>query len=41
MKEEPGTYILTDYLVQAWDKFIVRGLKLDKHPKLAELMFGH
>ena len=39
--EEPSTYILTDYLVQAWDKFIVRGLKIDKHPKLAELMFGH
>ncbi len=39
--EEPGTYILTDYLVQVWDKFIVRGLKIDKHPKLAELMFGH
>ena len=41
VKEEPATYILTDYLVQAWDKFIVKGLKLDKHPKLAELMFGH
>ena len=41
VREEPGTYILTDYLVQAWDKFIVRGLKIDKHPELAELMFGH
>ena len=41
VKEQPGTYILTDYLVQAWDKFIVRGLKLDRHPKLIGLMFGH
>lgn len=41
IKEVPGTYILTDYLVQAWDKLIVRGLKLDKHPKLIKVMFAH
>jgi hypothetical protein len=41
VKEEPGTYILTDYLIQVWDKMIVRGLKLDRHPKLVKLMFGH
>ena len=41
VKEEPGTYFLTDYLIHAWDKLIVRGLKLDKHPKLIDLMFGH
>lgn len=41
VKEVPGTYILTDYLIQVWDKLIVRGLKLDKHPKLTKLMFGH
>jgi hypothetical protein len=41
VKEEPGTYILTDYLVQAWEKFIVKGLKLDKHPKLKGLLFAH
>ena len=41
VKEVPGTYILTDYLVQAWDKLIVRGLKLDRHPKLSKVMFGH
>ncbi len=41
VKEEPGTCILTDFLVRAWGKFIVGGLKIDKHPKLAELMFGH
>lgn len=41
IKEVPGTYILTDYLVQAWDKLIVRGLKLDRHPKLTKVMFAH
>lgn len=41
VKEVPGTYILTDYLVQVWDKLIIRGLKLDKHPKLKKIMFAH
>ena len=41
VKEVPGTYILTDYLIHAWDKLIIRGLKLDKHPKLKTLMFAH
>lgn len=41
VKEVPGTYILTDYLVQAWDKLIIRGLKLDVHPKLKRVMFAH
>jgi len=41
VKEVPGTYILTDYLIHAWAKLIVRGLKLDQHPKLKTLMFAH
>ncbi|MBI2311587.1 MAG: DUF1638 domain-containing protein [Betaproteobacteria bacterium] len=41
IKEVPGTYVLTDYLVQAWDKLIVRGLKLDRYPKLTRVMFAH
>lgn len=41
VKEIPGTYILTDYLIHAWDKLIIRGLKLDQHPKLKTLMFAH
>lgn len=41
VKEVPGTYILTDYLIQAWDKLIIRGLKLDQHPQLKPLMFAH
>ena len=41
VKEIPGTYILTDYLIHAWQKLIIKGLKLDKHPKLKKLMFAH
>lgn len=41
VKEVPGTYILTDYLIHAWDKLIIRGMKMDKHPKLKKLMFVH
>jgi len=41
LKEEPGTFILTDFLIRAWDKFVVQGLKIDKHPKLKDLLFHH
>ena len=41
VREVPGTYILTDYLIHAWDAFVVRGLKIDKHPKLKNLIFHH
>ena len=41
LKEEPGTFILTDFLIRAWDKFVVQGLKIDKHPKLKALLFHH
>lgn len=39
VKQEPGTFILTDFLIRAWKKFVVQGLKIDKHPKLKDLMF--
>ena len=41
MEEEIGTFILTDYLVHAWQKFVVQGLKMDKYPELQQLMFGN
>ena len=41
LKEEVGTFILTDFLVHAWQKFVVKGLKMDKHPELIELLFAH
>lgn len=41
LKDQPGTYILTDFLVRAWDTLVVKGLKLDKHPQLKPMMFQH
>ncbi|MCR4282719.1 MAG: DUF1638 domain-containing protein [Bauldia sp.] len=32
--EEPGTFYLTDYLTRHFDRLIVEGLGLDRHPEL-------
>src|SRR5215472_7168276 len=32
--EEPGTYLLTDYLVRTFDRTVLTPLGLDKHPDL-------
>ncbi|MEZ5447670.1 MAG: DUF1638 domain-containing protein [Thiolinea sp.] len=32
---------MTDFLTRHFDRLIVRGLKLDRHPELAEAYFGH
>jgi hypothetical protein len=39
LRAEPGTFILTDFLIRAWKKFVIQGLKIDKHPKLKDLLF--
>lgn len=41
MEEEPGTYFLTDYLVQSFDHLVVEGLGLDRFPELHEMYFGN
>lgn len=41
MAEEPGTFFLTDWLLRAYEKAILGGLGLDKHPELAPLYFGN
>lgn len=41
MAEEPGTFFLTDWLLRAYEKAVLRGLGLDKHPELAPLYFGN
>ena len=38
---EPGTFYLTDYLVRNFDRLVVRGLGLDRHPELLPLYFGN
>lgn len=41
MAEEPGTFFLTDWLLRAYEKAVLGGLGLDRHPELAPLYFGH
>jgi hypothetical protein len=39
--EYPATYFLTDWLVRNFDRAVVRGLGLDRHPDLKEMYFGN
>ncbi|HJP88015.1 MAG TPA: DUF1638 domain-containing protein [Candidatus Limnocylindrales bacterium] len=39
--EEPGTFYLTDYLVRNFDRLVIRGLGLDRHPELLPVYFGN
>src|SRR5438046_2157065 len=38
---EPGTYVLTDYLVRSFQRTVVAGLGLDAHPELWPDYFRH
>ena len=40
-EEEPGTFYLTDYLVRNFDRLVVRGLGIDRHPELLPMYFGN
>jgi hypothetical protein len=39
--EEPGTYLLTDYLIKSFDKAVIKPLGLDRHPDLWSDYFSH
>ena len=39
--EEPGTYLLTDYLIKSFDKAVIKPLGLDRRPDLWRDYFGH
>lgn len=41
LDEEPGTFLLTDYLVRHFDRLVVQGLGIDRHPELRDLYFGN
>jgi hypothetical protein len=41
LAEEPGTYLLTDFLARSFEHTVVRELGLDRHPELAEDYFRH
>jgi hypothetical protein len=38
---EPGTYLLTDYLVRTFDRTVIASLGLDRYPELWPDYFGH
>jgi hypothetical protein len=38
---EPGTYLLTDFLVRSFDRTVVRELGLDRFPELRDDYFRH
>lgn len=38
---EPGTYLLTDFLVRSFDRAVVRELGLDRWPELRDDYFAH
>jgi len=40
-EDEPGTFYLTDFLVRNFDRLVVRGLGLDRHPELLPVYFGN
>jgi hypothetical protein len=39
--EEPGTFYLTDFLTRAFDRLVIAGLGLDRHPELLPVYFGN
>jgi hypothetical protein len=38
---EPGTYVLTDFLLQSFDRLVLSSLGLDRYPELWPDYFGH
>ncbi len=39
--EEPGTFYLTDFLLRHFERIVIRGLGIDRHPHLAAQYFGN
>lgn len=41
MREAPGTFFLTDFLVRSFDHLVIENLGIDRHPELRQDYFGH
>ena len=39
-QEQPGTYVLTDFLVRSFARTVLRELGLDRYPELRDSYFG-
>jgi hypothetical protein len=40
-EEQPGTYVLTDFLVRSFERTVVAELALDRYPELRDSYFGN
>jgi Protein of unknown function (DUF1638) len=40
-EDQPGTYVLTDFLVRSFARTVIAELGLDRHPELRDDYFGH
>lgn len=40
-EQEPGTFYLTDFLVRHFERLVIKGLGLDRHPELLPTYFGN
>jgi len=41
LKEEPGTYFLTNYLARNFKELVIHPLKIDEYPQLKDMLFKH
>jgi uncharacterized protein DUF1638 len=41
LEEEPGTYVLTDFLARTFEHTVLRELGLDRHPELRDTYFAN
>lgn len=41
LEAQPGTYLLTDFLVRSFARTVEQELGLDRHPELLDAYFGH
>ena len=39
LKEEPGSFFLTDFLVKSFENLVWQGLKINRHPELLKIYF--
>jgi Protein of unknown function (DUF1638) len=41
VEDEPATFFLTDFLARNFDRLVIKGLGLDRHPELRDAYFGN
>lgn len=40
-EQDPGTFYLTDFLAEHFDRFVIEPLKINEHPELFDMYFGN